>query len=390
MQIAFDAKRAVQNRTGLGNYSRYILDILCRFYPDNSYILYAPKYVENAQLDALLKENPGRLSMHLPSGFWQKCPSLWRTFGIPADLRKDGGIAVFHGLSNELPLNIRRAAGVKTVVTLHDLIFRRMPDCYQAADRLIYDYKYRRSCEAADVVVAVSECTKRDAVELWHIPEEKIKVVYQGCDVQFTCPVSEAGKEAVRRKYNLPARYILSVGSIERRKNALAVVKALPRLLAGGTDIQLVLVGRQTAYTAEIREWMAAHHLDNQVHILSSVTFPDLPAVYQMADVFVYPSRYEGFGIPLLEAMHSGVPVIAATGSCLEEAGGPDSIYVSPDDIAGLTAALQKVLTDTSLRSNMIEKSRLYATRFSEETQARQLMNIYRSLCESESLSSPK
>lgn len=383
MQIAFDAKRAVQNHTGLGNYSRYIIDILCRYYPDNKYILFAPKRRENPQLEEILEKNPERTKMRFPSGVWQTCPSLWRTFGIPHELTS-GGISIFHGLSNELPLNIRKATGVKSVVTLHDIIFRRLPECYHTVDRLIYDYKYRKACEAADVVIAVSERTKRDAMELWNIPEEKIKVVYQGCDKQFCQTCSGEEKERIRKKYNLPEHYILNVGSIERRKNALEIVKALPGLSSEkphiSAGIPLILVGKMTKYTEELLAYVGEHGLEYRVHILSNVVFPDLPALYQMADVFVYPSRYEGFGIPIIEALHSGVPVIATTGSCLEEAGGETSLYVAPDDVKGMCEALKNVLNNLDLRRKMIEEGRTYAGHFSEERQARQLMEIYESL----------
>lgn len=385
MQIAFDAKRAVQNRTGLGNYSRYIIDILCRYYPENRYLLYAPRHRENRQLETILEGNTGRVEMVYPSGGWRRFPSLWRTFGIPRTLSATAGdIAVFHGLSNELPLNICKARGVKSVVTLHDVIFRRMPECYHAIDRAIYDYKYRKSCEAADVVIAVSECTKRDAMELWGIPEEKIKVIYQGCDEQFKRQCDADSREQVRRRYHLPEHYILSVGSIERRKNALALVKAFHALRsedpAFPSDLSVVLAGRTTPYTEEIRTYVREKRLGDRVHIVSGITFPDLPAVYQMAAAFVYPSRYEGFGIPLLEALNSGVPVIAATGSCLEEAGGPDSLYVAPDDIPALAAALKRVLTDEALRRSMIDQGRKFAAGFSEERQAGELMGVYESL----------
>lgn len=386
MEIAFDAKRAVQNNTGLGNYSRYVIEALCRYYPEYKYQLFAPRRRENNRLSAVLGKNAGRTEMVYPSGSWKYFPSLWRTFGIPFDLSNDRDVRIFHGLSNELPLNIRIAENVKSVVTLHDLIFRRMPECYHAVDRAIYDYKYRRSCELADVVVAVSECTKRDAMELWRIPEEKIKVIYQGCDESFKQGCAEMKKQEVRERYNLPAHYILSVGSIERRKNALAVVKAFHELLSAESripvDLSVVLVGRQTVYTDEIRAYIRTYRLEDRVLILSNVTFPDLPAVYQMADVFVYPSRYEGFGIPILEALNSSVPVVAATGSCLEEAGGPDSLYVAPDDIRAMSDALLKTLTDSSLRTSMIASGRMYATRFSERVQASQLMEVYLSLLE--------
>lgn len=376
MRIGFDGKRAVQNFTGLGNYSRYIIDILYRFSPENEYVLYAPRKRSSRVFDELLRHCP-LLTTIYPEGVWRHFKSLWRTWGITSSLDKDG-IDLFHGLSNELPLSIRKARHTKSVVTIHDLIFLRYPDYYHWIDRKIYTYKFRKACENADLVIAISECTKRDLISYFHIPEEKIKVVYQGCDASFTRPSTDEKKQEVHEKYSLPEHYILNVGSIEERKNVLLVVEALLHL---PEEMHLVILGRRTAYTDQIDTFIQAHHLEGRVKILNGVPFADLPAIYQQAEVFVYPSRFEGFGIPIIEAVYSGVPVVAATGSCLEEAGGPASIYVHPDDVEGMADALKRVLGDKAMRVNMIEEGKEHVYHFSEESQARQLMNIYTELC---------
>lgn len=372
MRIGFDAKRAVQNFTGLGNYSRYIIDILYRFSPENEYLLYAPRERSSRIFDELLHHCP-LLETIYPQGVWKYFKSLWRTWGITSRLDKDS-IDLFHGLSNELPLNIRKARHTKSIVTIHDLIFLRYPEYYHWIDRKIYTYKFRKACEYADLVIAISECTKRDLISYFHIPENKIEVVYQGCDVSFTRPAADEKKQEVREKYSLPEHYILNVGSIEERKNVLLSVKALLHL---PREMHLVILGRRTAYTDQIDTFINAHHLEDRVKILNGVHFADLPAIYQQAEVFVYPSRFEGFGIPIIEAIYSGVPVVAATGSCLEEAGGPASVYVHPDDVNGMADALKRVCCDQSVRTKMIEEGKKYVRRFSEEEQAQQLIRIY-------------
>lgn len=377
MRIGFDGKRAVQNFTGLGNYSRYIIDILYRFSPENEYVLYAPRRRSSRVFDELLRHCP-RLRTIYPEGMWEYFKSLWRTWGITSCLEKEA-IDLFHGLSNELPLNIRKARHARSVVTIHDLIFLRYPEYYHWIDRKIYTYKFRKACEYADLVIAISECTKRDIISYFHIPEEKIKVVYQGCDVAFTIPATDEKKQEVRERYSLPEHYILNVGSIEERKNVLLAVKAILHL---PEEMHLVILGRRTAYTDQIDTFIHVHHLEKRVKILNGVPFADLPAIYQQAEVFVYPSRFEGFGIPIIEAIYSGVPVVATTGSCLEEAGGPASIYVHPDDVEGMADALKQASCNQVARTRMIEEGKKYVRCFSEEKQAQQLMHIYSGLCQ--------
>ena len=186
-------------------------------------------------------------------------------------------------------------------------------------DRLIYNYKCRYACKHADHIIAVSECTKRDIIHYYGIPADKISVIYQGCSSLYACRIGKDKRKEVMRSYRLPERYILSVGTIEERKNALAIVKALEYL---PDELHFVLVGRPTAYIHQLKEFMTKAGLQDRVHFLHGIPSDDLPAIYQSAETFVYPSVYEGFGIPILEALHSGIPVVAATGSCLEEAGG--------------------------------------------------------------------
>lgn len=363
MRLGFDAKRAVRNFTGLGNYSRFIIDAIASASPDPLY-LYSPK----APSASIAFPATARFR-HPAKGQWG---SYWRSRGIVRDLKRDG-IDLFHGLSNELPMGLRDS-GIRSVVTVHDLIFLRFPHYYPWFDRSVYRLKFRYACRTADRVIAISEQTKRDITDFFGIPENRIDVVYQDCGDVFKVRYDDAARSAVKKKYDLPERFLLNVGTIEDRKNLLLIVQSLRELPA---EVSLVVVGRETPYAAKVRRFIAEHGLYRRVRFLRDVAYTDLPLIYQLARVFVYPSRFEGFGIPLVEALHSGVPVIGATGSCLEEAGGPGSLYVGPDDPHALAAAVRSVWNDEARRSAMIDAGREHAGKFSKERIAERLMDIY-------------
>lgn len=395
MRIGFDAKRAAQNRTGLGNYSRFIIRILSEQFADNSYHLFVPKPHRMPYLSEIptLK----RLFLHFPpKGIWSKMRSIWRVWGMTKDIQAEG-INLFHGLSNELPLNIgtpeeRKASQgkqrCKYVVTIHDLIFIHTPQYYHWIDRKIYNYKFRRACQCADRVIAVSEYTKQEIMRYYHTPEDKIDVVYQGCDPVFAQDIDMDKLDKVKDKYQLPDDFVLYVGSIEERKNLMLIAKAM-NLVAKeeeantkkGTKLEncihVVAVGRRTPYVDEIQAYLQQQDIEHLFHFYHQVPYEDLPAFYKLASSFAYPSRIEGFGIPLLEAITSGIPAIGCTGSCLEEAGGPDCIYVDPDDEQAMANAILSTCNDEQLRQKMISRGKDYAQRFSDKLLSQDLMKVY-------------
>lgn len=388
MNIGFDAKRAAQNRTGLGNYSRFVIRILSEKFAGNQYHLYTPKPHRMPYLQEIptLKH----LFLHFPpQGIWSRIRSLWRVWGITKDIQKDG-IQIFHGLSNELPLNIGTpeqrkmkagGKGCKYIVTIHDLIFIHTPQYYHWIDRQIYNFKFRRACRCADRVIAVSEYTKQEIMHYYHTPESKIDVVYQGCDPVFSQEIEEGKLQEVKARYQLPDKFVLYVGSIEERKNLMLVAKAMAELNRRAA-IHVVAVGRRTAYVDQIQDFLKAQGIDHLFHFYHQVPYADLPSFYKWASTFAYPSRIEGFGIPLLEAISSGVPAIGCTGSCLEEAGGPYSIYVNPDDAKGMADAILRTCTDEPLRQHMISEGKKYALNFSDEKLSHDLMKVYENLSE--------
>ena len=379
LHIGFDAKRIVRNATGLGHYGRTLVTALSAALGSKARLhLYVPDPGRD-DLRALVPQSP-YIIYSLPAHCRTRIGrDLWRTRGIVADLKRDG-ITLYHGLSGELPVGIRRS-GIRTVVTIHDLIFMRHPEYYNPIDVAIYRWKFRCACREADRIVAISECTRRDVAELGHFPLDRIDVVYQSIDHRFRRHVTDGERAEVARRYALPHRYILFVGTIEERKNAGLVIEALPHI---DPEVHFVMVGRQTAYTRRILRRASALGVSDRVHTVSGVPDADMGAIYRSAEVFAYPSRYEGFGLPIVEAIQCGLPVVAATGSCLEEAGGDACFYVGPDDVQAMTDTLSRLLASPSLRRECVERSRNYIRRFENGDIARQMTEVYRRTLETE------
>jgi glycosyltransferase involved in cell wall biosynthesis len=373
MKIGFDAKRFFLNRTGLGNYSRSTISLLHEHYPDNAYHLYTPKTGDPGLSVACLPN----LAVHRPGPVLRPLGGLWRSALMTRDLLRDD-LDIFHGLSHELPLGTGRTS-IRTVVTMHDLIFMRSPHLYGSLNARIYAAKYRRSCREADLVVAISKQTARDVQEYFGIPEHKIRVVYQTCDPAFGRPIPKADLDRIRTAWDLPDDFVLYVGSLIERKNGLALLQATA-LLPESMRLPVIMVGRGRTYRdrlANAAEKLGIRHL---VRFLDTVPFRDLPGLYRLATLFVYPSRFEGFGIPILEALFSSTPVITSTGSCFAEAGGDGALYTDPDRPDELAAAMDRVLSDSQLRAEMLAGAGEHVKRFSGRAVAANLMQVYREL----------
>ena len=373
--IGFDAKRIVRNGTGLGGYGRTLVnDLIRRNGGEMELLLYAPDMGRDHLRQQIIQDpharfvypkgNPCRLSR-----------DLWRVKGIVSQLKADG-VQLFHGLTGELPLGIKKS-GIKTVVTIHDLIFMRHPEYYNWLDVKIYEWKFRQTLKEADRIIAISECTKRDIIELGGISGDNIDVIYQSCNPRFFSSPDSHPSSLPPHPSSLPRRYMLSVGTIEERKNLMLALRSLVHL---PEDIHLVAVGKQTKYAALVEAEAEKLGLKSRLHMLSGVSDADLHAIYSLAEVFVYPSRYPGFGIPIIEAIFSGLPVVACTGSCLEEAGGPDCLYVHPDDVEGFAQCVSRMLIGSPERDARIQLSHNYVQRFRGTDVAGQVMEVYNRL----------
>jgi len=375
MIIGFDAKRIVRNNTGLGSYSRNLVNDLSSVLDSGTEMrLYAPDE-GNEALRRQVRETAFMKFVYPDSCNFRLTRDLWRIKGIVDDLKRDK-VDLFHGLTGELPMGIKKA-GIKSVVTIHDLIFMHHPEYYNWLDTKIYAWKFHQTCKEADRIIAISECTKRDIIRFGGVDPSRIDVIYQSCSTEFKARESEKKLQQVHTDYILPERYIVNVGTIEERKNVLLAVKALKYL---SEDIHLVVVGRRTKYADKVEKWAEKNNVAHRLHMLSGVENNALHAIYQLAESFVYPSRYEGFGIPIIEAIQSRLPVVAATGSCLEEAGGPDCLYVSPDSPEECAEAIKLTLRGAEQRDLRIMRSREYVKQFENKDTAKQVMEVYRKL----------
>lgn len=373
MRIGYDAKRLFNNFTGLGNYSRTLVHDLAHYYPDNEYFLYSPKITVNH--DTQTFASSPMYHYFIAPKFWPN--ALWRTYHIPK-LAKKHELDVYHGLSHEIPVGIDQT-NIKSIVTIHDLIYKSHPDQYAPLDRKVYDSKIKYALEHADKVIAISQSTKQEILKYFKVEEEKIEVVYQSCSGIFLQRKSAQAKEEVQSKYKLPSEYYLYIGSIVERKNLLGILKAI---LALPKDLQLplVVVGNgRGEYRKKVDDFIAKHAMESSVHFIGP-DFDDLPTIYQMSKLFLYPSVAEGFGIPVLEALLSQVPVITSNCSALPEVGGEGALKVDPTSVDGIRSSIIKVFSDDDKTTRNIEIGFKHALEFSGKNASDQLMGIYQNL----------
>lgn len=373
MKIGFDAKRAFCNTRGLGNYSRDTIRLLTEQFPENSYSLFTPRINESIQWTY----NTHCASTIMPQGIHGKklLSSIWRTWGICKDIKRLD-LDIYHGLSHELPYGIEKTH-TRTVVTMHDLIFLKNPELFPFFDRYSFKKKYIHGCKTADRVIAISEETKRDMMEYLHEEGSRIDVVYQGCNPVFHQPLKESELETIRQKYALPSEFMLIICAIERRKNHELILKAMrhPQL-----DIPLVVVGRPSEYKKYLETLIREYGLEDRVIFLDAMPTTALPALYRLASVFVYPSLFEGFGIPILEAITMGTPVVTSEGSCFRETGGKAAKYVDCNDSDQLAETLLDVLQHQDVRDGMVAAGYEHARNFTDEAVARNLMSVYKKI----------
>ena len=373
MRIGFDAKRAFLNNTGLGNYSRDTIRVLSHFYTSHKYFLYTTKNNNNPRLSFLKKRE--NTFIRTPESLLNKAlKAYWRSKSIVKDLFNNK-IDIYHGLSHEIPLGIEKTS-IKTVVTIHDLIFIRYPHLFKTIDRKIYYKKFKSACERADKIIAVSEQTKKDIIAFFDIPKNKITVVYQGCNKIFQNTVTDSIKRETLSKYNIPNKYLLYVGSIEERKNLLTILKTLKDL----PNQKLVIIGNGKSYKVKCLRFISKNNLSERVMFLSDLSLEEMAALYQSAQIMIYPSIFEGFGIPILESLFSNTPVITSKGGCFSEAGGSNSKYINPLSVYEMKKAILDIQNSTELQNTMKEKGFEYAQRFTDNKIAKSLMTVYNTL----------
>ncbi|KAA0130209.1 glycosyltransferase family 4 protein [Chryseobacterium sp. SN22] len=362
MKIAYDAKRFFHNTSGLGNYSRDLVRILSQYFPENKYLLLNKNKSERG---ADILQLPGVRFVETSKG------QMSRQFKMGKDAQQ-AGADIFHGLSGELPLKWDKRS-IRKAVTIHDLIFVRYPQYYSFFDRKIHFWKFKKAAESADKIIAISEQTKRDIIQFLKIPGPKVEVIYQGCHQAFKEKQSEEFTQNTKQKFNIPEKFILNVGTIEARKNLLNVVKALK-----DTGIPLVVVGKKTKYFKKVERFVQQNKIE--VRFLEGVSMDELAVLYKLAEIFIYPSLFEGFGIPVIEALFSRTVVITSNTSCLPEAGGPDSVYIDPQNYLDIRAKIKFLWENKAEAKRRADKGYHFVQKFNDEAIAEQLIRFYQDL----------
>ncbi len=362
MHIAFDAKRFFHNSSGLGNYARDLVRIMATHYPNNEYGLYTSKATNKGNNITALPN----VHIHLPETNFP----LWRQLQM-GKAAQNNNAKVIHGTSGELP-RLWNKKPIKKVVSICDVIFERYPQYYSAIDRKIHFNKFKHACKIADEVIAISQQTKQDCIEYLGVPEKKVKVIYLACHPAMQVMPEASFVKATTIKYNLPDNFILNVGTIEERKNVLNIVKAIYK-----TNIILVVVGRKTKYYNEVLNYIIKHKMQQQVMFLENVSMEELSVIYRQASMLVYPSKFEGFGLPIAEALFTGTPVVTTYNSCFPEVAGAHSAFVNPESSEDIAEKINAIWTNTALQNEMIKHGLVHAQQFMDKPIARQWAQVY-------------
>ena len=364
MRIGVDYTAAVRQKAGIGRYVRELFKHLGKIDRQNSYILLVPRDSALHPLPANFRYLRLPFSERMMYIFWQRL-----RIPLPAEAFT-GPLALFHSPDFVLP----PLAGTPSILTIHDLSFLRVPDCFTQNLLNYLSKAVPRSVRRADFILADSENTRKDLVELMGLAPERVEVLYAGVGENFK--PSDGGK--ARARYKLPERFILSLGTLEPRKNFARLIRAFARLKR--SDLKLVIAGRKGWLYEEIFMAVKECGLENDVIFPGYVEDEDLPSLYSAAELFVYPSIYEGFGLHPLEAMACGTPVVASEAPPLPEVLGDAALFFPPYDEEAIASAMEKALLDEGLRRKLRERGFARSALFSWEKSAQKLLEIYHRL----------
>jgi glycosyltransferase involved in cell wall biosynthesis len=367
LRIGIDATAVPVERTGAGNYIFNLVRALARVDRRNEYVVFA----QPAFADQLGATPPNvRLDLRTFGSRGQRL--LWEQAGLPGVVAR-AGLDLLHSPHYTMPLRLR----TRSVVTFCDMTFVLYPELHQPVKRVFFPAIMRWSARRADRLIAISESTGADLSRLWGVPRGRIATIPLAADPEFRMP-AQPEIAATVAKYGLrPRGYALYVGVLEPRKSVHRLVEAFAAVASRVPDIDLVIAGKRGWMYDAIFAQVERSGLVERVKFIGFVPQEELPALYAGARVFAYPSRYEGFGLPVLEAMSCGTPVVTSNVSSMPEVAGDGALLVHPDDTAGLADALLRVIQDEALSAELVQRGRVQADRFSWERCARETIEVY-------------
>ena len=371
MRIGVDVRPFLSRETGVGTYLRHLLFELARIDKDNEYCLLSSSWKERFPPEKVPPFARSRFrDLRIPV---RALNFLWYRLSWPPFERFFGGRLDLTHSPTPVPLPGRS----KKIVTVYDLFFLDDPDRSVREARRVFAGNLGGSLAAADGILAISEFTRRSILDRFPVPEEKIAVAPLGLNPLLAVDVPSAVLEKTRRKYGLPERFILFVGAVERRKNLVNLLEALALVRRTGDPIELVLAGREGEASAEVGAAVERLGLGSAVRTLGYLPDTEVRDLYRLARLFVFPSLCEGFGLPLLEAMASGLPSAVSRAGALPEVGGDAAAYFDPEDPGDIARVIMELLGDESRRRELADKGRRRASDFSWAETARRTLAFY-------------
>jgi glycosyltransferase involved in cell wall biosynthesis len=368
MLIAIDARVLEKGMSGIGRYLSDLLKAIPQIDFKNQYFLFSTipllNYNKNFYQNIILDKFKFRTKLYSP---------FWLNFILSKYLEKNK-FDLFFSPNNLCPLY--NSFGIKKIITIHDVMFRINKNYYSIYYRNYLNLLLKKSISSADRIITISESSKRDIIKYFNLKNERIKVIYGAADLRFKFrPLSEIDCEYYKRKYLLPQNYILYVGLIENRKNINIILNAADICKAKNIEISFVLIGKSGFGFKEIKK-----NIDkcrNNLLCLNYVDDEDLPFLYNMAKFFIFPSFYEGFGLPVLEAMQSGIPVLTSNTSSLPEIVNTYGIMHDPNDTNGFVYSILNLLGDKVLYNDYCRKSLIGAKRFNQKKLVIEHVNLF-------------
>jgi glycosyltransferase involved in cell wall biosynthesis len=381
MQIVIDLSPVVHRKAGLGRYARMLTEHLVTQDKPNVYVAFAHGSFSDELLSPALRALP-RANVPLDARPWRML--VWLAHVLRAPMDRALGVPradIFHATEHLLP----PLKNARTVFTLHDLIFQFFPEYHLPLNRWFLRGAMPHFVRRADAIIAVSECTKRDAIQFYGVPPEKITVIYEAADPALHPETDPERIAQARAQYAHNQPYLFFVSVIEPRKNIRALVDALRVLRGRGYPHRLLIAGRKGWLYQATFDHVKQTGMEDAVTFLDFVPDADLPALFAACDAFVFPSLYEGFGLPPLEAMACGAPVVCSNASSLPEVVGDPSpssgqaaaLLVNPRDVGEIANAVERVITDRALRDDLCARGFVQAAKFSWERAARETLAVY-------------
>jgi len=375
MKIGIDALPLRGVRTGIGNYIYSLLRWVPEIAPQHEYFLYSNKAIGAPAL------SPEKAIRQRIDSSFRLCPGALWLLGRGAGLARTDQVDVFWASTPVLPIGL--PAGMLKIVTVYDMVWLRYPETTTRYNLLLQRTFARRGIAEANCVLVISRSTQEELVETLGVPREKTSLVYPGISERYKPEEPEAAAKYISAKYNVPSRYMATVGTVEPRKNLKTLVKAL-RILKddGQLACPLLVVGAKGWKNSDLFQEIQASSLTNEdIRFVGYLPDEDMPFFYSGAQVFLFPTLYEGFGLPPVEAMACGVPVIASNAQCMPEVLGDAAILESPASPGGFARAITRVLSDEALRNSMRTRGIRRAQRFCSRTSAQRLVEVFESRC---------